>query len=157
MISHHLLSPQVWNRKELLCTYCKDKWEKTKGRGLFSLADEKDIQDLVLDKHYLRSSVCKMSITAKPHSIHCTGWFMQLNTLGYTVLILHMSTLYSYFVWFVLNTSINICLFLAPFDTLHLTAHNTRNPSYGTFFRFFNVCRSNLNYQNVERLQGRSQ
>lgn len=69
-----------------------------KGTGPFSLADEKDIQDLVHYKHYLRSSVCKMSITAKVHSIHGMGRIMWLNTLGYTVLILHLSTLHSYFV-----------------------------------------------------------
>lgn len=44
-----------------------------KGRDLSSLADEKDVeltQDLVQDEHYLRSSVCKMSITANNHFIH---------------------------------------------------------------------------------------
>lgn len=72
VISNHLLSPQVWNGKELFCTYCKVKGKKMKGRRPFPLRDE-NIQGLVNDKHYLRSTVHKMSITAKIHSIHCVS------------------------------------------------------------------------------------
>lgn len=48
MISNHLLSPQVWNGKELFCTYCKVKGKKMKGRRPFPLRDE-NIQGLVND------------------------------------------------------------------------------------------------------------